>query len=72
MWPSFQTEGIILHVSLYEQQLPSASSTHTARDHGVTTIMLHVRQGRVILVVLTRVPPHTLDIQKACIFEPAH
>ncbi len=50
-----------IHVSLNELQLPSTSSSHAAPDHDATTTMLDCRQGKIFLVLLTRVSPHMLD-----------
>ncbi len=55
------TVHVGIHVSLYEPQLPSTSSTHAAPDHDATTTMLDCRQGTIFLVLLTRASPHMLD-----------
>ncbi len=50
-----------IHGSLNELQLPSASSTHAAPDHDTLTTMLDCRQDTLVFVLLTWLPPHTLD-----------
>ncbi len=55
------TVHVGIHVSLNKQELPSAGSTHAAPDHDTPTTMLDFRQDTLVFVLLTWLPPHTLD-----------
>ncbi len=57
----YVTVHVGIHGSLNELYLPSAGSNHAAPDHDTPTTMLDCRQDTLVFVLLTWLPPHTLD-----------
>ncbi len=57
----YVTVHVGIHGSLNQLYLPSAGSTHAALGYGTPTTMLDCRQDTLVFVLLTWLPPHTLD-----------
>ncbi len=70
LWPSLRKGGdhallqyVTVHAGIHDSlnELLLPGSTHAAPDHDILTTMLDCRQDTLVFVLLTWLPPHTLD-----------